>query len=60
MATDMVCCKTLQGHIGKVCSLDWPPKKNIILSASQDGRLGLLNEPSRLIESMVVIGLHSN
>ncbi|KAL9397502.1 hypothetical protein Peur_011755 [Populus x canadensis] len=54
MVTDMVCCKTLQGHIGKVCSLDWPPKRNIILSASRDGRLGLSNEPSRLIESMVL------
>ncbi|KAI4376047.1 hypothetical protein MLD38_013845 [Melastoma candidum] len=41
--TDLVCCRTLQGHNGKVYSLDWTPEKNRIVSASQDGRLIVWN-----------------
>uniref|UniRef100_A0A2P2MU93 ERECTA-LIKE 4 family protein n=1 Tax=Rhizophora mucronata TaxID=61149 RepID=A0A2P2MU93_RHIMU len=41
--TDLVCCRTLQGHTGKVYSLDWSPEKNRIVSASQDGRLIVWN-----------------
>ncbi|KAK1358679.1 Heterotrimeric G protein beta 2 subunit [Heracleum sosnowskyi] len=41
--TDLVCCRTLQGHSGKVYSLDWTPEKNRIVSASQDGRLIVWN-----------------
>ncbi|KNA12976.1 hypothetical protein SOVF_121030 [Spinacia oleracea] len=41
--TDLVCCRTLQGHTGKVYSLDWTPDKNRIVSASQDGRLIVWN-----------------
>ncbi|KAF4366066.1 hypothetical protein CsatB_023122 [Cannabis sativa] len=41
--TDLVCCRTLQGHAGKVYSLDWTPEKNRIVSASQDGRLIVWN-----------------
>ncbi|KAL3614328.1 hypothetical protein CASFOL_042402 [Castilleja foliolosa] len=41
--TDLVCCWTLQGHTGKVYSLDWTPEKNRIVSASQDGRLIVWN-----------------
>ncbi|KAJ6985519.1 hypothetical protein NC653_023461 [Populus alba x Populus x berolinensis] len=29
--TDLVCCRILQGHTGKVYSLDWTPEKNRIL-----------------------------
>uniref|UniRef100_A0A1D1XPW3 Guanine nucleotide-binding protein subunit beta n=2 Tax=Anthurium amnicola TaxID=1678845 RepID=A0A1D1XPW3_9ARAE len=42
-STDLVCCRTLQGHTGKVYSLDWSPEKNRIVSASQDGRLIVWN-----------------
>ncbi|KAF9620345.1 hypothetical protein IFM89_011080 [Coptis chinensis] len=41
--TDLVCCRTLQGHSGKVYSLDWTSEKNRIVSASQDGRLIIWN-----------------
>ncbi|CAN1164299.1 Guanine nucleotide-binding protein subunit beta-1 [Linum perenne] len=48
--TDLVCCRTLQGHTGKVScllvkvySLDWTSEKNQIVSASQDGRLIVWN-----------------
>ncbi|CAN1255707.1 Guanine nucleotide-binding protein subunit beta-2 [Linum perenne] len=41
--TDLVCCRTLQGHTGKVYSLDWTSEKNRIVSASQDGRLIVWN-----------------
>ncbi|KAL8209196.1 hypothetical protein R6Q57_008608 [Mikania cordata] len=41
--TELVCCRTLQGHTGKVYSLDWTPDKNRIVSASQDGRLIVWN-----------------
>ncbi|KAI3815166.1 hypothetical protein L1987_14824 [Smallanthus sonchifolius] len=41
--TDLVCCRILQGHTGKVHSLDWTPEKNRIVSASQDGRLIVWN-----------------
>ncbi|KAG6382532.1 hypothetical protein SASPL_157801 [Salvia splendens] len=47
--TDLVCCRTLQGHTGKVLfesqvySLDWTPERNRIVSASQDGRLIVWN-----------------
>ncbi|KAJ6395863.1 hypothetical protein OIU77_021007 [Salix suchowensis] len=41
--TDLVCCRTLQGHTGKVYSLDWTPERNRIVSASQDGRLIVWN-----------------
>ncbi|KAK1393589.1 guanine nucleotide-binding protein subunit beta [Heracleum sosnowskyi] len=41
--TDLVCCRTLQGHSDKVYSLDWTPEKNRIVSASQDGRLIVWN-----------------
>ncbi|XP_019165423.1 PREDICTED: guanine nucleotide-binding protein subunit beta-2-like [Ipomoea nil] len=41
--TDLVCCRNLQGHTGKVYSLDWTPEKNRIVSASQDGRLIVWN-----------------
>ncbi|XP_068654258.1 guanine nucleotide-binding protein subunit beta-1 [Aristolochia californica] len=41
--TDLVCCRILQGHTGKVYSLDWTPEKNRIVSASQDGRLIVWN-----------------
>ncbi|KAJ0011334.1 hypothetical protein Pint_34634 [Pistacia integerrima] len=41
--TDLVCCRTLQGHTGKVYSLDWTPDRNRIVSASQDGRLIVWN-----------------
>eukprot|EP00268_Persea_americana_P023140 TRINITY_DN2281_c0_g2_i2.p1 TRINITY_DN2281_c0_g2~~TRINITY_DN2281_c0_g2_i2.p1 ORF type:complete len:378 (-),score=52.47 TRINITY_DN2281_c0_g2_i2:509-1642(-) len=41
--TDLVCCRTLQGHTGKVYSLDWTPEKHRIVSASQDGRLIVWN-----------------
>ncbi|XP_010526923.1 PREDICTED: guanine nucleotide-binding protein subunit beta-like isoform X2 [Tarenaya hassleriana] len=41
--TDLVCCRTLQGHTGKVYSLDWTPERNWIVSASQDGRLVVWN-----------------
>ncbi|KAG2703449.1 hypothetical protein I3760_06G138100 [Carya illinoinensis] len=41
--TDLVCCRTLQGHTGKVYSLDWTPEKNRIVSASKDGRLIVWN-----------------
>ncbi|CAA6657589.1 unnamed protein product [Spirodela intermedia] len=42
-STDLVCCRTLQGHTGKVYSVDWTPEKNRIVSASQDGRLIVWN-----------------
>ncbi|KAI6701210.1 hypothetical protein NL676_015534 [Syzygium grande] len=42
-ATDLVCCRTLQGHTGKVYSLDWTPEKNRIVSVSQDGRFIVWN-----------------
>ncbi|KAG2318617.1 hypothetical protein Bca4012_055180 [Brassica carinata] len=42
-ATDLVCCRTLQGHTGKVHSLDWTRESNRIVSASQDGRLIVWN-----------------
>uniref|UniRef100_A0A0C9QSG6 TSA: Wollemia nobilis Ref_Wollemi_Transcript_11855_1801 transcribed RNA sequence n=1 Tax=Wollemia nobilis TaxID=56998 RepID=A0A0C9QSG6_9CONI len=42
-STDVVCCRTLQGHTGKVYSLDWNGEKNRIVSASQDGRLIVWN-----------------
>ncbi|KAJ3674457.1 hypothetical protein LUZ60_005073 [Juncus effusus] len=42
-ATDLVCCRTLQGHTGKVYALDWTQEKNWIVSASQDGRLIVWN-----------------
>ncbi|KAL0763750.1 hypothetical protein Bca101_079901 [Brassica carinata] len=42
-ATDLVCCRTLLGHTGKVYSLDWTPERNRIVSASQDGRLIVWN-----------------
>ncbi|KAM7251510.1 hypothetical protein ACFE04_023393 [Oxalis oulophora] len=45
--TDLVCCRTLQGHSGKVYSLDWTPEKNRIVSASQDGRLIVWNALTR-------------
>uniref|UniRef100_A0A7N0T1I4 Uncharacterized protein n=1 Tax=Kalanchoe fedtschenkoi TaxID=63787 RepID=A0A7N0T1I4_KALFE len=41
--TDLVCCRTLQGHTGKVYALDWTREKNRIVSASQDGRLIVWN-----------------
>ncbi|XP_047311943.1 guanine nucleotide-binding protein subunit beta-like [Impatiens glandulifera] len=41
--TDLVCCRILQGHTGKVYSLDWTPERNRIVSASQDGRLIVWN-----------------
>eukprot|EP01018_Ginkgo_biloba_P002216 Gb_19725 [translate_table: standard] len=41
--TDLVCCRTLQGHTGKVYSLDWTRERNRIVSASQDGRLIVWN-----------------
>ncbi|TYG36125.1 hypothetical protein ES288_D13G039200v1 [Gossypium darwinii] len=41
--TDLVCCRTLQGHTGKVYSLDWTPERDRIVSASQDGRLIVWN-----------------
>ncbi|KHN20072.1 Guanine nucleotide-binding protein subunit beta-2 [Glycine soja] len=41
--TDLVCCRALQGHTGKVYSLDWTSEKNRIVSASQDGRLIVWN-----------------
>eukprot|EP00252_Welwitschia_mirabilis_P007565 TRINITY_DN1905_c0_g1_i1.p1 TRINITY_DN1905_c0_g1~~TRINITY_DN1905_c0_g1_i1.p1 ORF type:complete len:372 (+),score=42.81 TRINITY_DN1905_c0_g1_i1:352-1467(+) len=41
--TDLVCCRTLQGHTGKVYSLDCTAEKNRIVSASQDGRLIVWN-----------------
>jgi guanine nucleotide-binding protein G(I)/G(S)/G(T) subunit beta-1 len=41
--TDILCCRTLQGHTGKVYSLDWTSEKNRIVSASQDGRLIVWN-----------------
>ncbi|KAK4761277.1 hypothetical protein SAY87_006170 [Trapa incisa] len=41
--TDLVCCRTLQGHTGKVYSLDWTPERNRIVSASKDGRLIVWN-----------------
>eukprot|EP00249_Psilotum_nudum_P003060 c16381_g1_i1 orf=3-566(-) len=40
---DFVCCRTLQGHTGKVYSLDWSRERNRIVSASQDGRLIVWN-----------------
>ncbi|XP_042429242.1 guanine nucleotide-binding protein subunit beta-like [Zingiber officinale] len=42
-STDLVCCRTLQGHTGKVYSLDWTSERNRIVSASQDGRLIVWN-----------------
>ncbi|KAJ4880755.1 Guanine nucleotide-binding protein subunit beta [Raphanus sativus] len=42
-ATDLVCCRTLQGHTGKVHSLDWTRESNRVVSASQDGRLIVWN-----------------
>lgn len=42
-STDLVCCRTLQGHNGKVYSLDWTSEKNRIVSAAQDGRLIVWN-----------------
>ncbi|XP_010935069.1 guanine nucleotide-binding protein subunit beta isoform X2 [Elaeis guineensis] len=42
-STDLVCCRTMQGHTGKVYSLDWAPERNRIVSASQDGRLIVWN-----------------
>ncbi|GAA0184767.1 heterotrimeric G-protein [Lithospermum erythrorhizon] len=42
-ATDIVCCRTLQGHTGKVYSMDWAAERNRIVSASQDGRLIVWN-----------------
>ncbi|XP_057436835.1 guanine nucleotide-binding protein subunit beta-2 [Lotus japonicus] len=41
--TDILCCRTLQGHTGKVYALDWTSEKNRIVSASQDGRLIVWN-----------------
>ncbi|KAL7002705.1 hypothetical protein U1Q18_003864 [Sarracenia purpurea var. burkii] len=41
--TDLVCCRILQGHSGKVYSLDWTAEKNRIVSASQDGRIIVWN-----------------
>lgn len=40
---DFVCCKTLQGHTGKIYSLDWAQGKDRIVSASQDGHLIVWN-----------------
>lgn len=40
---ELVCCRTLQGHTGKVYSLDWSQGKDQIVSASQDGRLIVWN-----------------
>lgn len=40
---DLVCCRTLQGHTGKVYSLDWSRGRDRIVSASQDGRLIVWN-----------------
>ncbi|RYR22818.1 hypothetical protein Ahy_B03g068115 isoform A [Arachis hypogaea] len=45
--TDLVCCRTLQGHTGKVYSLDWTSERNRIVSASQDGRLIVWNALTR-------------
>ncbi|ONK64927.1 uncharacterized protein A4U43_C07F31550 [Asparagus officinalis] len=42
-STDLVCCRILQGHTGKIYSLDWTPERNRIVSASQDGRLIVWN-----------------
>ncbi|KAA3454002.1 guanine nucleotide-binding protein subunit beta-2-like [Gossypium australe] len=41
--TDLVCCRTLQGHTSKVYSLDWTPERDRIVSASLDGRLIVWN-----------------
>eukprot|EP00250_Pteridium_aquilinum_P016859 c23328_g4_i1 orf=224-1360(-) len=40
---DLVCCRTLQGHTGKVYSLDWSQGRDRIVSASQDGHLIVWN-----------------
>lgn len=40
---DLVCCRTLQGHTGRVYSLDWSRGKDRIVSVSQDGRLIVWN-----------------
>eukprot|EP00249_Psilotum_nudum_P021698 c28211_g2_i2 orf=588-1694(-) len=40
---DFICCRILQGHTGKVYSLDWSREKNLIVSVSQDGRLIVWN-----------------
>ncbi|MCO5579620.1 hypothetical protein L7F22_033477 [Adiantum nelumboides] len=40
---DLTCCRTLQGHMGKVYSLDWARGKDRIVSASQDGHLIVWN-----------------
>lgn len=40
---DLVCCRTLQGHTGKVYSLDWSRERDRIVSASQDGHLIVWN-----------------
>ncbi|KAK9108839.1 hypothetical protein Sjap_016899 [Stephania japonica] len=42
-STDLVCCRILQGHAGKVYALDWSNESNRIVSASQDGRLIVWN-----------------
>ena len=35
--------RNLQGHFGKVYALDWSSEPNIVLSASQDGKLIIWN-----------------
>ncbi|KAI5084004.1 hypothetical protein GOP47_0000173 [Adiantum capillus-veneris] len=40
---DFVCCRTLQGHTGKVYALDWSQERDRIVSASQDGHLIVWN-----------------
>nr|XP_029117874.1 guanine nucleotide-binding protein subunit beta isoform X3 [Elaeis guineensis] len=30
-ATDLVCCRTMLGHTGKVYSMDWAPERNRIV-----------------------------
>nr|CAD1841443.1 unnamed protein product [Ananas comosus var. bracteatus] len=42
-STDLVCCRTLLGHTGKVYSLDWTPERNRIVSVALDGRLIVWN-----------------
>eukprot|EP00250_Pteridium_aquilinum_P016857 c23328_g2_i1 orf=521-1639(-) len=40
---ELVCCRTLQGHTGKIYSLDWARGRDRIVSASQDGHLIVWN-----------------
>ncbi|KAH7437577.1 hypothetical protein KP509_05G079300 [Ceratopteris richardii] len=40
---DFSCCRTLQGHTGKIYSMDWDQNKDHIVSASQDGCLIVWN-----------------